>query len=826
MKTKKKSSLLLLPLFLLTAVSCGNKDSEIKPTDPANTEPVTETGGQERPTEEKLAHHDDVMNYENYIRMPGGQETADPFVFRFNGKYYLFPTTNGRAVRCYVSEDMINWELADNGVNSRGFCYEYSNDGSAAPKSTTPFAPEITYFNGTFYMIMSPSGNGHYILSAPNPDGPYTCITDNVERSIDGSFFITDDERILLYGAGSGSIQAYELNDDFTSFRENDDGSEFSSPITGCHMGGWNEGPYLLNRYGEYYMTWTGTHYLNRDYRVDYCYAPEGSNLLSSNAFTRKGTVLLETKDDFYALGHSCTVLGPDMDSYYIAYHHMVPGTSRYLNISRLSFDGSNMAANYVRLNDCVGTDLPPFYTDGIDGLEETGSRYLSATASEDSFTAEFNSVGEGKMIFSYQDSENYAYLLFENNTLSVHKVLKGSDALLSSAELIHTFDSSVYHTYRIQYRNNRMVVYFDNMTKIDADGIELTGGKIGYEGEFSEIGYTAYSNVALGSSDYKSYNDEVSFAGNYDRDLSYLTGDSALEKVTSKKAYQNTDSYNMVLRNQGDMATYRMYAHENEKYDLSMRIPAEYIATTFKILVDGRDEQTITLDATTPKTATGDVLIHVADLELDLGPHNISIVNDGEAFGYSELRYEPVFSADGYDLDLGADDLSSFTGRCGGSSKVMNQTKDGLRSDNEGAYGLLTNEEYRDVTVETDVTIHSMELDGFAGLLLNVKDYSIEEKDTGNPNSYNGYQLVMANGKAAINYADFAFTQQVKAGKFSFEEGNTYHLKAVSKNNHYQLYIDDVLLVDYGANIGTTSGRVGLFSHNADVTFSSLIVS
>lgn len=355
--------------------------------------------------------------------MSGGQETANPFVYRFNGKYYLYPTTNGRAVRCYVSSDMFSWEPVDNGVNGRGYCYKYSKDGIAAPKDGTPFAPEVIYFNGMFYMITSPSGKGHYILSSERPEGPFNVITENVQRSIDGSFFITDDERILMYGAGSGCIQGYEMNDDFTDFRQNEDGSYFQTPIGACHMGGWNEGPYLLNRYGEYYMTWTGTNYINRDYRVDYCYAPKGSNLLSSSSFERKKTVLLETGDSFWGLGHFCTVLGPDLDSYYIAYHNMIPGRTRYLNFSRLSFDGPNMVTNFVRPDDCVGTELPPFYSEGTESYELVGNKYLSSLSTKDTFSVEFNTIGEGKMIFSYQDEKNYSYIEFINNTLTVHTV-------------------------------------------------------------------------------------------------------------------------------------------------------------------------------------------------------------------------------------------------------------------------------------------------------------------------------------------------------------------------------------------------------------------
>ena len=156
---KNKSLIFMLPFLLLSTVGCGNKVSESA----KETDIIVNTPSIHKPTDEELNKIDDVLTYDNLIKMSGGQETADPFVYRFNGKYYLYPTTNGRAVRCYVSSDMFSWEPVDNGVNGRGYCYEYSKDGIAAPKDGTPFAPEVIYFNGMFYMITSPSGKGHYI---------------------------------------------------------------------------------------------------------------------------------------------------------------------------------------------------------------------------------------------------------------------------------------------------------------------------------------------------------------------------------------------------------------------------------------------------------------------------------------------------------------------------------------------------------------------------------------------------------------------------------------------------------------------------------------
>lgn len=824
---KKKCSVMLLPLILMLA-SCGNTGNDNNGNNSGkNTSSHSSEKTNHKPTDAELSLTDDYLYYDNFIKMNGNQETADPFVFRFNGKYYLYPTTSGGAVKCYVSENMYEWEPCDNGSNATGYCYEYSDDGASAPSSRIPFAPEVAYFNGYFYMITSPSGNGHYILRAENPDGPYECITDNLGRSIDGSFFITDDEEIIMYGAGSGSILAYELNDDFMTFAENDSGESYTYSINEARMGGWNEGPYLLERYGKYYLTFTGTHYLNRDYRIDYCYGDIESDPKLSSAFKRQGNIALETGDSFYGLGHSCTVLGPDMDSYYLAYHNLTSSTSRYLNFSRLAFDGSSMVTNFVRPDDCVGTDLPPFYATSLDEYPESGNYYMSSEASEDAFTVEFNNIGEGEMIFSYVNDSEYAFIRFMDNKLTVNKVEKGIESQIAEATLNHEFTTDAYHTYRLQYKEGRMVLYFDNMTKVDTTGVSLKGGKVGYSknNAFTDIGYTAFSNVALGSSDSKAYSDEISLARNYDESLSYLNSGSELVEQTSSANFNKVDSHYLKLANEGDFATYRMFAHDEGDTTISLRIPSQYVTSSFEIRIDGGEVIYVQLDSQSPEKDNGDTLVDIYTGEIAPGAHNITIVNTGDELQFSELRYDQRTNGESVSYDFTTDSYSDLIQRDNGDTTIA-ATKNGLESQNDSAFGVLTQELYDDVTVETTMKVNSIESTGFAGIVIGVQDYSIEFDDKIDPNNYNGYQLAIQSNKAAIKYADFEFTSQVKGGKFRYTEGETYDLKAVKNNNRYQFYIDGDLIIDYTANIGTLYGQVGLFSHNADVVYQNLIIT
>ena len=62
---------------------------------------------------------------------------------------------------------------------------------------------------------------------------------------------------------------------------------------------------------------------------------------------------------------------------------------------------------------------------------------------------------------------------------------------------------ASTLRQVRVASRGGVVDVMFDNMTKIDNASCTIAAGKIGYlAAEGVEIGYTAYSEVAMGMSD------------------------------------------------------------------------------------------------------------------------------------------------------------------------------------------------------------------------------------------------------------------------------------------------------------------------------------
>ena len=249
--------------------------------------------------------------YHNPIKRQG--DFADPFILRHNGKYYLYATNPD--IRCWSSENLISWVSEGPVISPEAF------------PELVPFAPEVVYWNGAFYMYTSPHGLGHYVLKSDRPTGPFHKISDNVGHSIDGSIFIDDDGKWYFYWADDSGILGCEMHSP----------TEFGEPVqTGVFLHGWTEGPMVVKEDGVYYMTYTGNHYLSRGYRI---HAAISDHPLTGYRDCLNNPIIVHAEGDWTGLGHSSTVIGPNMLTHYIAYHNINEDLSRDLNIDPLILD-------------------------------------------------------------------------------------------------------------------------------------------------------------------------------------------------------------------------------------------------------------------------------------------------------------------------------------------------------------------------------------------------------------------------------------------------------------------------------------------------------
>jgi beta-xylosidase len=339
---------------------------------------------------------EDITCYQNPILTAKTEQAwslygfGDPFVMRHNGVYYLYCSTKDGSVgvKCWSSPDLINWTF-------ECFCTNH-------PVTRGAYAPEVYYYNGYFYMYTSPAGNGHYVLRSNSPTKGFTPVTDNMGMSIDGSVFVDNDGEWYFYTAGGGNIQVYNMESP-TTMRSG------RALRTVSVNGGWTEGSMTVYHDGYYYITYTGNHVLSPSYRI--LYGVSDRSPLDFTEAEPRNPLLISTTDAVFGIGHSSTVKGPDLDSYYIVYHSLVDMMpNRNMNIDRIWFNGERMEILGPTADPQPVPELPDVYhyfapgsslkgwsLEGSFGAGRSGlslsadSMLLSKIPFEGDFTAEYN---------------------------------------------------------------------------------------------------------------------------------------------------------------------------------------------------------------------------------------------------------------------------------------------------------------------------------------------------------------------------------------------------------------------------------------------------
>jgi hypothetical protein len=266
---------------------------------------------------------------------------ADPHITTFNGRYYLYPTTDGYAswsgtyYKAFSSTDLVNW--TDHGV-----ILDHGPDVSWADNSA--WAPAVTSKNGRYYLYFSgglASGNTAKQLGVAVSDSPTGPFRDALGRplipsgqysgqAIDPMVFTDDDGQSYLYW-GQGAARVVRLNGDMVSFDP--------AQVRVITPSGYNEASFVFRRNGIYYFMWSENDTRSEDYRVAYA---TGSSPLGP--WTGRGIVLQKRLDaGIRGPGHHSVVRAPGTDTWYIAYHRFaVPagnGTNRETTIDRMEFN-------------------------------------------------------------------------------------------------------------------------------------------------------------------------------------------------------------------------------------------------------------------------------------------------------------------------------------------------------------------------------------------------------------------------------------------------------------------------------------------------------
>lgn len=237
---------------------------------------------------------------------------ADPFVLFYEGKYYMYCTTEttqvlvgandfatetdeGDGIYVYVSSDLKNWTRHG---------YALKRGDSMGEKWF--WAPEVLAYRGKFYMVYA-SEEHIAIACADHPSGPFKQENKRWLRegmAIDGSFFVDDDGTVYLYYVrldGQNRIYVAKMKDDLSEIEK-----EYDDCLI-CADAPWEtldcliaEGPFVLKHKGLYYLTYSCNHTRCIDYGVGYAVSssPVGP-------FTKfEGNPILTRRGKLVGVGH------------------------------------------------------------------------------------------------------------------------------------------------------------------------------------------------------------------------------------------------------------------------------------------------------------------------------------------------------------------------------------------------------------------------------------------------------------------------------------------------------------------------------------------
>ena len=350
--------------------------------------------------------------------LPG--QYADPDIDYFDGKFWIYPTTDGFSgwsgnyFHAFSSTDLVNW--TDEGVIlDVNKDHQPTTDGdentAISPWSVgSAWAPTIEKKNGKYYFYYCaklPNGTSAIgVAVADNPAGPYKAadqplVTRTMEgvtvgQAIDPSIFTDPNtgKSYILYGNGSPAIA--ELNDDMVSIK-----AGTVKKLNG--LNGFRESVVVAYRDGKYHWTWSCDDANSPNYHVRY-----GVSDSIDGTITYKGVLLQkDSSKNLQGTAHQSDVHVTDADGndrWLMAYHrHYTPlgvftsglGYHRETAIDEITFDADGLMQTIHPTDEGVSIEMAD--TTALDGaigaadkLGTDGSAYTEASwkAFEDALAA------------------------------------------------------------------------------------------------------------------------------------------------------------------------------------------------------------------------------------------------------------------------------------------------------------------------------------------------------------------------------------------------------------------------------------------------------
>jgi xylan 1,4-beta-xylosidase len=272
---------------------------------------------------------------------------ADPHVIRYEGKYYLYPTLDGKGYDVFVSDDLVRWE-------QKPKCFADPRGGAWAPDVFYNEKGDRNFY--LYYTVDKPGGGKQIgVAVADGPLGPFIDKGNLADSAIDAHLFRDDDGTFYLYYvnlAGGFKILAQRMADPLTKQGEP---VECIRPTVDWERkkGAVTEGPWMLKRNGTYYLMYSGSGADGPDYGIGYATSKSPMGPFAKYA----GNPIAHRGKGVFGPGHHSVVAAPD-GKLWMVYHQQnseQTGWKRFLAIDPLWFD----AEGVIRTKTTRGTDEP-----------------------------------------------------------------------------------------------------------------------------------------------------------------------------------------------------------------------------------------------------------------------------------------------------------------------------------------------------------------------------------------------------------------------------------------------------------------------------------
>ncbi|MGF1449176.1 MAG: glycoside hydrolase family 43 protein [Opitutales bacterium] len=295
-----------------------------------------------------------------YINPVGGEiRMGDPFVKRYGARYYLTGTTQSGGFQYWTSPDLVNWTHG-------GKLFEF-DDARWGERSF--WAPELFSHRGKYYLAYSaavgPRGQGPgfrmCLAVSATPEGPYRDLhapwCDLEVPVIDAHVFFDTDQTPYLYFTEVGirrGAQTKLLAVTYVVPLKEDLSGPAGEPVECVRADQpWemppqgrshcNEGAFVFEHFGTYYLTYSANHYAEPFYGIGYATAP--SPLGPWTKSPDNPLVSADLEKGVSGPGHNCFVLSPDGRERFMVYHAHAnlekPSGLRTVNIDRVTVDAS-----------------------------------------------------------------------------------------------------------------------------------------------------------------------------------------------------------------------------------------------------------------------------------------------------------------------------------------------------------------------------------------------------------------------------------------------------------------------------------------------------